>query len=639
MEDQIYNIMDHYQTNSIVSEPILDEKNARFCLYPIVYTGLWNLYKKQQSSFWKAEEIDFSEDYKDWEKLNSDEKHVIKMILAFFANTDGIVNLNINSRLLNNITINEAKVTYNFQMMMENVHCVSGDTLILTDDGYFKILDLLDKDVNVWNGKEFTSTTIKFTGKSKLYCVKLSNGIELKCTPEHKWFIKNNLNEKEIIFTKDLKENDIIYPYELPIMDINDPDEFMNPHLHGFFCGDEVQSNNLSIIYLSLEKEELLEYFESANYEKNDNYIKLDISDKINKNKFFVPINYSINTKIKWLEGIFHSCIDINKKNNNLEIFSINYDFIKNIQLLLTTLNIKSNIISKDNKFLININNSELNKLLNLGFKSNKKIDLIELNNTNFDIYINQVTILDSINDTYCFTEPKEHAGIFNGCLTGQSETYTLMLDNLIKDKTEKEYLFNSITTIPSIKKISDWALKWIDSDTHIANRIVAFACIEGIMFSGAFATIFWLKKYKGSGTLFMKGLVKSNEFISRDEGLHAEFACELFKLIVNKPPKNEIINIITESVEIASEFINESIKCKLVGLNSNLMTEYIKYVADRLIVSLGYEKYYKVTNPFSFMETIGMVQKTNFHEQRVTEYQSAYNANTSREFASSEDF
>ncbi len=328
-------------TSHMSFEPILDENNARFCLYPIVYTGLWNQYKKQQSLFWKMEEIDFSNDYKDYCTLNKNEQHVIKMILAFFANTDGIVNLNISTRLLNLITINEAKVTYNYQMMIENVH----------------------------------------------------------------------------------------------------------------------------------------------------------------------------------------------------------------------------------------------------------------------------------------------------------NECYTLMLESIIKEKEEKEYLFNSIKTIPSIKKISDWALKWIDADTHIANRIVAFACIEGIMFSGAFATIYWIKKYKGSGTLFLNGLIKSNEYISRDEGLHTEFACELFKLIVHKPPKSEIIKIITESVQIAQEFVNETIQAKLVGLNSELMNQYIKYVADRLIVSLGYEKIYKTSNPFTFMDTIGLIQKTNLHESRSTEYQSAYNPNTSKTFEDSEDF
>lgn len=324
-------------------EVLLDPKNNRFCLYPIKYNSLWSLYKKQQSSFWKAEEIDFSHDYDDWIKLSEDEQYVIKMILAFFANTDGIVNLNISSNLLNEITVNEAKVTYTYQMMIENIH----------------------------------------------------------------------------------------------------------------------------------------------------------------------------------------------------------------------------------------------------------------------------------------------------------NECYTLMLDNLIRDTIEKKHLFDAINTIPSIKKISDWALKWADNEceTNIGNRIVAFACIEGILFSGAFATIFWLKKYKGSGKLFMPGLTKSNEFIARDEGFHTEFACELFSLLINKPTKEEILSIIEESVEIAKNFSIESIKCNLIGLNSILMNQYIEYVADRLIVSLGYDKIYKVTNPFTFMDTIGMMQKTNFHENRPTEYQSAYNTMNFTKLITSEDF
>jgi ribonucleoside-diphosphate reductase subunit M2 len=318
---------DLYYTEEINSEPITDTKYEKFSLYPIVYHGIWAQYKKQQSAFWKAEEIDFSQDYKDWERLSSDKKYVIKMILAFFANTDGIVNLNISSRLMNEITINEAKTAYAYQMMIENVH----------------------------------------------------------------------------------------------------------------------------------------------------------------------------------------------------------------------------------------------------------------------------------------------------------SEVYSILLDNLIRDPSEKAHLFDSIKTIPSIKKISDWALKWIDSDKHISYRIIAFACVEGIFFSGAFATIFWLKKYEGSGKLFMPGLIKSNEFISRDESMHQDFACELFKLIINKPSEKEVADIVKESVEIAKNFNNDSIKIKLIGLNSDMMNQYIEYVADRLIVSLGYNKIYKVSNPFSFMDTIGMVQKTNFHEQRATEYQSAH--------------
>jgi ribonucleotide reductase beta subunit family protein with ferritin-like domain len=328
--DKMIEIDEYYnKANSSEYEPILDIKKRRYSTFPIEYKNLWDLYKTQQKAFWKAEEIDFSSDYNDFQQLNSDEQYVIKMILAFFANSDGIVNFNISTRLMNTITIMEATVAYNYQMMMENVH----------------------------------------------------------------------------------------------------------------------------------------------------------------------------------------------------------------------------------------------------------------------------------------------------------SETYSLMLDNLIKDPVEKKYLFDSITTIPSIKNMSDWAFKWIELDSHISKQIVAFACIEGIFFSGAFATIFWLKKYKSSGKLFMTGLVKSNEFISRDEGLHVEFACELYSLLKNKLNKDEFNKIVSESVVIAQDFINDSIKCQLVGLNSNLMNQYIEYVADRLCVSMGYDKIFNQLNPFSFMDTIGMVQKTNFHESRPTEYQSAYNS------------
>jgi len=318
---------DEFYTREIEYEPILDESNKKFTLFPIQFHGLWSEYKKQEKSFWTAEEIDFSQDYKDFESLSPDKKYVIKMILAFFASMDGIVNFNIDENLLKKITISEAITAYRFQATMEGIH----------------------------------------------------------------------------------------------------------------------------------------------------------------------------------------------------------------------------------------------------------------------------------------------------------NECYSLMIDNLIKDSKEKYHLFNSIKTIPSIKKIADWAFKWIESDVSIGHRIVAFACIEGILFSGAFAIIFWLKKYEGSGQNFMPGLIKSNELISRDEKFHCDFACELYKLLNNKLSEIEVHQIITESVNIAKNFNNDSIKCKLVGLNSNLMNQYIEYVADRITVSLGYTKIFKSTNPFGFMETIGMMQKTNFHESRPTEYKSAH--------------
>lgn len=318
---------DLYYTQNIEYEPILDETNRRFTLFPIKYPTLWAEYKKQEKSIWTAEEIDFSQDYKDFETLDSDTKYVIKMILAFFASMDGIVNLNLDTNLINKITINEAITAYRFQAMMEGIH----------------------------------------------------------------------------------------------------------------------------------------------------------------------------------------------------------------------------------------------------------------------------------------------------------NECYSLMIDNLIKNNDEKTHLFDSIKTIPSIQLIANWAFNWIQSDTTIAHKLIAFACIEGILFSGAFAIIYWLKKYVGGGKIFLQGLTKSNELISRDEKFHCDFACELYKLLNNKLTENELNKIVNESVEIAKNFNNESIKCKLIGLNSELMNQYIEYVADRLVVSLGYPKIYKSSNPFSFMDTIGMVQKTNFHESRATEYKSAH--------------
>jgi ribonucleotide reductase beta subunit family protein with ferritin-like domain len=309
-------------------EPLLDESNRRFTLFPIKYNDIWNEYKKQEKSFWTSEEIDFSQDYKYYEKLDINKQHVIKMILAFFASMDGIVNFNIEENLLKKITINEAITAYRFQATIEGIH----------------------------------------------------------------------------------------------------------------------------------------------------------------------------------------------------------------------------------------------------------------------------------------------------------NECYSLMIDNLIKDSNERTYLFDSIKTIPSIKKIADWALKWIHSDTSISHKLIAFACIEGILFSGAFCIIYWFKKYEGSGDNFMPGLIKSNELISRDEGLHCDFACELYKHINNKLTEKEVHQIIIESVDIAKQFNENTFQYKLIGINADKLNKYTEYIGDRLCVSLGYSKIYKISScPVEWMGYIGMVQKTNFHESRPTEYKSAH--------------
>jgi ribonucleoside-diphosphate reductase subunit M2 len=197
------------------------------------------------------------------------------------------------------------------------------------------------------------------------------------------------------------------------------------------------------------------------------------------------------------------------------------------------------------------------------------------------------------------------------------SEMYSLLIDTYVKDTTRKLELLNAIETIPSIKKKADWALKWIgDDDSDYNKRVIAFAAVEGIFFSGAFCSIFWLKK-RG----LMPGLTFSNELISRDEALHTEFAIMMYKMLVHKCSEETVREIITEAVEIEKEFINESIPCKLIGMNSELMSEYIEFVANRLIVQLGYSKIYQAKNPFPFMEMISLEGKTNFFEKRVGEY------------------
>ncbi|GJN69521.1 ribonucleotide-diphosphate reductase (RNR), small subunit [Purpureocillium lilacinum] len=200
------------------------------------------------------------------------------------------------------------------------------------------------------------------------------------------------------------------------------------------------------------------------------------------------------------------------------------------------------------------------------------------------------------------------------------SETYSLLIDTYIKEHAQRTYLFNAIDTIPCIRKKADWAIRWInDKESTFGQRLIAFAAVEGIFFSGAFASIFWLKK-RG----LMPGLTFSNELISRDEGLHTDFACLLHSHLKNRPSKELIAEIITDAVTIEQEFLTEALPCALLGMNSNLMKQYIEFVADRLLVALGNEKIYKSTNPFDFMENISLGGKTNFFEKRVGEYQKA---------------
>jgi len=215
------------------------------------------------------------------------------------------------------------------------------------------------------------------------------------------------------------------------------------------------------------------------------------------------------------------------------------------------------------------------------------------------------------------------------------SETYALLIDTYIKDPQEKYRLFHAIDTVPAVQKKAEWALRWIQNGSF-AERLVAFAAVEGIFFSGSFCSIFWMKK-RG----LMPGLTFSNELISRDEGLHCEFACLLYSMLENKLPQEEVLAIIGDAVKIEKEFITEALPVDLIGMNARLMQQYIEFVADRWLDQLGYSKLFNATNPFDFMEMISLQGKTNFFEKRVGDYQKSgvMSGKEAQTFSLEEDF
>ena len=234
------------------------------------------------------------------------------------------------------------------------------------------------------------------------------------------------------------------------------------------------------------------------------------------------------------------------------------------------------------------------------------------------DGIVNENIALNFVNEVQ-YTEAKMFYGFQIMMENIHSETYSLLIDSYIKDKTEQLNLFNAIETIPAIKKKAEWALRWIENGTF-TERLIAFAAVEGIFFSGSFCSIFWLKK-RG----LMPGLTFSNELISRDEGMHCDFACHLFNNhIENKLTESQVKEIIVSALAIEKEFILEALPVRLIGMNSDLMSQYLEFVTDRLLVALGCSKVYNSENPFDFMQNIALQGKTNFFEKRVAEYQKA---------------
>ena len=579
----IANINEH-----IFVEDLLKENPGRFVLFPIQHKDIWDFYKKAEASFWSAEEIDLSKDLSHWEKLTANEKYFIKNILAFFAASDGIVNENLAQRFCNEVQYPEARCFYGFQIAMENIHCVVGSTKILTEHGYHRIIDTENKKIKVWNGHEFSETISKYTGHQNIYKVSLTNGMKLKCSPGHKWPIKIKGGNIENIETVNLIPGHELESYTLPIVDYQYPsdDDMLYPYTHGVYCG---MNQNVSYYRPFL----------------------------INKPLYFVPINYSIKIKINWLEGIFDSdlCshnISVNSNTGIISIRSLNKKFIKNIQILFSTIGVNS----WRTKHELTVYTASLDKLKEIGFSPHlyEMLNLIDVPEPL--ILIRSVVDTLKTEATYCFNEPIRHKGIFNGILTCQSETYSLLIDTYIKNEEEKTMLFNAIETIPCIKKKAEWALYHISSSESFAERLISFAAVEGIFFSGSFCAIFWLKK-RG----MMPGLTFSNELISRDEGLHCDFACLLYSKLDNKLDYEKVKSILMEAVSIEQEFIRDSLPVELIGMNSIQMSEYIEFITDRLVYMLGYPKIYNTANPFDWMEMISLATKNNFFENRTSEY------------------
>jgi ribonucleoside-diphosphate reductase beta chain len=234
------------------------------------------------------------------------------------------------------------------------------------------------------------------------------------------------------------------------------------------------------------------------------------------------------------------------------------------------------------------------------------------------DGIVNENLAMNFVNEVQ-YTEAKFFYGFQIMMENIHSETYSLLIDTYIKDKEEQDNLFNAIETVPAIKKKAEWAIKWIGSGSFI-ERLIAFAAVEGIFFSGSFCSIFWLKK-RG----LMPGLTFSNELISRDEGMHCDYACHLYNShIENKLSQERIKEIICGALEIEKEFILEALPVRLIGMNADLMSKYLEFVTDRLLVSLNVPKVYNSENPFDFMQNIALQGKTNFFEKRVAEYQKA---------------
>lgn len=593
-----------------MTEPILKENVNRFVVFPIEHHDAWDMYKKSLASFWTADEIDFSADINDWNsKLNDNERYFIKNILAFFAASDGIVNENLALNFYNEVQVPEIRQVYATQIMMEAIHseCVTGDTLILTRKGQFPIKYLEGLPVEIWNGNEWSEVLIENKGEKDIYRVILNNGLYLDCSPEHKWVLHTG-REKT---TLDLKRGDkLFHMWQYPIINNNVLKPFKNAYNHA---------------KLSIEST-LIQNNRWFSFGKIKSYIKKKIVPLcLEKELYFVPFEYPVQTKLEWLKGLIESenCDIFIDENHLYSARIICYkestaSFLKNVQMMCLSLDVLLSFKKLGNNLtLLYFDTKSLIQLQKLGLKTPKLPMLSTSNFENYNYTISNIINLRKSEVTYCFHEPMKNRGVFNGILTGQC--YSLMIDTYIKNVKEKEELFKSIENNPIVKKKAEWALKWLNEGVSFAERLLAFGAIEGVFFSGSFCAIYWLKSRS-----LMPSLSLSNQFISRDEAMHCETCIMVYKKLKNKLPEKTVHSIFREAYEIEAEFITQSLPVRLIGMNCDLMKQYIQFVTDYWLNKLGYSKLFNVKNPFDFMDYISIENKTNFFENRVSEYQKA---------------
>lgn len=626
---------------------MLEKETKRWSILPIKHMDLWTRYKNAQKQNWVAEEIDLSKDH--FHELSEKEQVYLKNLLAFFAVSDGIVIENLAVNFLQEVDIPEAQFFYGFQTAIESVHCVSGNTLILTDKGYFTIKSMVNSFVNVWNGEEYSKVNIlKTSDSAQMYKVLLTNGSFLECTSGHKWIIRkgNQKHPENCTFikveTKDLKIGDVLYKFDTPI--INGTDELKYPYTHGFFCGDGGYINKYPNIKLYGEKKKLYKYLEvSKNSNPTNKSVNGRVSYYLNKDispKYTVPINCSVNTKLRWLEGYCDAdgTVKVYKnkfKGTAIQLVSINFDFLHNVKLMLQTLGVQSQVkLARDASYtelpdgrggkkyyqtkkcyVLYITATCVTELINIGF-SPKRLSIQKSSTLKHNPQLVRIKSIEpiGIEPSYCFNEPIKNNGVFNGILTGQSEMYGLLVDTYIKDPIEKDMMFNAVEKIPAVANKAEWAIKWIKSPSFV-ERLIAFACVEGIAFSSTFAGIFWYRSRNK-----MPGLCNANELILRDENSHYEFANYFYNNYVedsNKIEVSVIKSIILGCYEAEKVFVENTMPSGLDGLSKDDMIQYVKYVTDTVLMDFGCGIHFGVSNPLDYMNRISLQRRGNFFESR----------------------